>query len=291
MGIATNSKGNVYIFHRANETRLFEYSPQGVFTREIGHGIYGFAFAHAVRVDAEDNIWAVDEGTDMLIKFSPEGKVLMVIGRRDDPVAIAHQHAGQRPRSTAATRSTGSAARPTSACDQQGNIFVSDGYFDARVVKFDKNGRFVKAVGKRGNGNLEFNTPHSIATDFQGNVYVGDRGNAPRRGARQRSELEGQLHQRRQPVGGVRVRRPGPKNPGKQYLYSSNSWPDSAPAGRRRVHRRGLQDGARRHDRRQVREGRQGGGRIRDHPPDGLPRSERPSTPPRSTTGARRRSC
>ena len=52
------------------------------------------------------------------------------------------------------------------AFDQQGNIFVSDGYFDARVVKYDKNGRFVKAVGKRGNGNLEFNTPHSIATDL-----------------------------------------------------------------------------------------------------------------------------
>lgn len=64
-GIATNSKGNVYVFHRANETRLFEYSPQGVFTREFGKGLYGFAFAHAVRVDAQDNVWAVDEGTDM----------------------------------------------------------------------------------------------------------------------------------------------------------------------------------------------------------------------------------
>ena len=55
---------------------------------------------------------------------------------------------------------------------------MSDGYCDARVVKYDKNGRFIKAVGTRGNGNLQFNTPHSIATDFQGNVYVGDRGNA-----------------------------------------------------------------------------------------------------------------
>ena len=64
------------------------------------------------------------------------------------------------------------------AFDQQGNIFVSDGYFDGRVVKYDKNGRFVKAVGTRGNGQLQFNTPHSIAADFQGNVYVGDRGNA-----------------------------------------------------------------------------------------------------------------
>ena len=81
MGIATNSKGNIFIYHRANETRLFEYNPQGVFIREIGRGSYGFAFAHSVRVDAQDNIWAVDEGTDMLIKFSPEGKILMTLGR------------------------------------------------------------------------------------------------------------------------------------------------------------------------------------------------------------------
>src|ERR1700730_5304265 len=56
MGIATNSKGNIYIYHRAYDTRLFEHSPQGSFTREIGRNNYGFAFAHSVRVDAEDNI-------------------------------------------------------------------------------------------------------------------------------------------------------------------------------------------------------------------------------------------
>ena len=114
MGIATNSKGNIYIYHRANETRLFEYSPQGDFVREIGRNNYGFAFAHSVRVDAQDNIWAVDEGTDMLVKFSPEGKVLMTIGRREDPVDMLVEHAGRRRASTAATRSTASAARPTS---------------------------------------------------------------------------------------------------------------------------------------------------------------------------------
>src|SRR5678815_4791386 len=87
MGIATNSKGNIYIYHRANETRLFEYSAKGAFVREIGRGNYGFAFAHSVRVDAEDNIWAVDEGTDTLVKFSPAGAILMTIGRRPDPIA------------------------------------------------------------------------------------------------------------------------------------------------------------------------------------------------------------
>ena len=64
------------------------------------------------------------------------------------------------------------------AWDAQGNIFVSDGYGDSRVVKFDKNGRFVKAVGTRGNGTLQFSTPHAIAVDQKGMVYVADRGNS-----------------------------------------------------------------------------------------------------------------
>src|SRR5919198_4559649 len=88
MGIATNSKGNIYIYHRSYETRLFEYAPDGKFIREIGRNNYGFAFAHSVRVDAQDNIWAVDEGTDMIIKFSPEGRVLMTLGRREDPIRL-----------------------------------------------------------------------------------------------------------------------------------------------------------------------------------------------------------
>jgi len=229
MGIATNSKGNVYVYHRANETRLFEYSPQGVFTREIGANNYGFAFAHSVRVDAQDNIWAVDEGTDMIIKFSPAGKVLMTIGRRWDPVEML----GNMPGSGAfhGRNLKNRFGRQTDvAFDQQGNIFVSDGYSDARVVKFDKNGRFVKAVGTRGNGENQFSTPHSIASDFQGNVYVGDRGNA------RVVVLDNDLNWKTtftnvgNPWAVCVSGGPGPKNPGKQYLYSSNSWPDSAPA-------------------------------------------------------------
>src|SRR5262245_48314796 len=129
MGIATNSKGGIYIYHRANETRLFEYSPQGQFVREIGRGNYGFAFAHSVRVDAQDNIWAVDEGTDTIVKFSPEGRILMTIGRRMDPVLAI----GNLPGSGAfhGRNEKYRFGRQTDvAFDQQGNIFVSDGYFD-----------------------------------------------------------------------------------------------------------------------------------------------------------------
>jgi hypothetical protein len=230
MGIATNSKGNIYIYHRAYETRLFEYAPDGKFIREIGRNNYGFAFAHSVRVDAQDYIWAVDEGTDQLVKFSPDGnRVVMVIGRREDPVAMLGNMPGGgtfhgRNQKYRFGRQT------DVAFDQQGNIFVSDGYFDARVVKYDKNGRFVKAVGTRGNGNLQFNTPHSIATDFQGNVYVGDRGNARVQVLDNDLNWKANYPNVGNPWGVCVSGGPGPKNPGKQYLFSTNSWPDSAPA-------------------------------------------------------------
>ena len=229
MGIATSSKGNIYIYHRANETRLFEYSPQGVFVREIGRHNYGFAFAHSVRVDAQDNIWAVDEGTDMLIKFNPGGQVLMTIGRREDPVAMLSNMPGAG--SFHGRNANYRFGRETDvAFDQQGNIFVADGYFDARVVKYDRNGRFVKAVGTRGSANLQFNTPHSIATDFQGNVYVGDRGNARVQVLDNDLNWKANYSNVGNPWAVCVSGGPGPKDPGTQYLFVSNSWPDSAPA-------------------------------------------------------------
>jgi hypothetical protein len=68
------------VYHRSANTRLWE-SISTAFV-EIGKGYYGFEFAHSVRVDAQDNIWTVDEGTNTVTKFSPEGKFLMVLGRR-----------------------------------------------------------------------------------------------------------------------------------------------------------------------------------------------------------------
>ena len=86
IGVATNSKGHVFVYTRSGDTRLFEFDQNGTFVREIGQGLYGFEFAHAVRVDRDDNIWAVDEGTNMVIKFNPEGRVVMVLGRRPEAV-------------------------------------------------------------------------------------------------------------------------------------------------------------------------------------------------------------
>jgi len=177
IGVATNSKGHVFVYTRSGDTRLFEFDQNGSFVREIGQGLYGFAFAHAVRVDPQDNVWAVDEGSNMVIKFNPAGRVTMVIGRRPEAVEELTNFSGQG--SAPNSNKPYSFNRPTDvAWDKDGNIFVSDGYGDNRVVKYDKNGRFIKSAGKQGTGQGELRLPHTLATDAQGNVYIGDRSNA-----------------------------------------------------------------------------------------------------------------
>src|SRR4029077_5449263 len=101
IGVATNSKGHVFVYTRSGDTRLFEFDQNGTYVREIGAGLYGFTFAHAVRVDKDDNIWTVDEGSNMVIKFNPAGRVTMVIGRRPDPVdeLVAMTGQGSAPQS------------------------------------------------------------------------------------------------------------------------------------------------------------------------------------------------
>src|SRR5258706_7461853 len=139
VGVATNSKGHVFVYHRSANTRLFEFDQNGNFAKEIGKGYYGFEFAHSVRVDPQDNIWTVDEGTNVVTKFSPEGKVLMVLGRRPPAVdgVVATPTGPNQPAQKYIF------CRPTHvASDSHGNIFVSDGYCNNRVVKYDPQGRF-----------------------------------------------------------------------------------------------------------------------------------------------------
>src|SRR6185312_7196264 len=175
IGIATNSKGHIFVYTRSQRTRLFEFDAKGNYLREIGEGLYGFVFAHAVRVDPQDNIWAVDEGANMIIKFNPEGRVIMTLGRRPEPVdAIA----GPPPQLPAANPGKYIFDRPTDVgWDREGNIFISDGYGNSRVVKYDKNGRYITSVGSKGSQQGQLNLPHTLAVDDQGNVYVGDRSN------------------------------------------------------------------------------------------------------------------
>jgi hypothetical protein len=176
VAVATNSKGHLFVYHRSANTRLFEFDKAGNFLKEIGSGYYGFEFAHSVRVDKDDNIWTVDEGTNMVTKFSPDGKLLMVLGSRPPAVlgAVPFPNGPNQPSQKYIL------CRPTDVgWDPQGNIFVSDGYCNNRVVKYDKNGRFVAQVGseKAGSGQGEFNLPHGLQVDGKGNVWVADRGN------------------------------------------------------------------------------------------------------------------
>jgi len=176
VGVATNSKGHVYVITRSGESRVFEFDHSGNFVKEFGAGSYAYAFAHQVIVDPDDNVWTVDEGTNMILKFNPAGKLLMVLGKRPDPLDQLGRMPGAAPFSGA--NRPYSFHRPTDVTwDAQGNIFVSDGYTDSRIVKYDKNGRFIKSMGTRGNGVNQFNTPHGITSDTQGNIYVADRGN------------------------------------------------------------------------------------------------------------------
>src|SRR5579863_8113492 len=85
-GVAVNSKGHIFVFSRGGHTQLLEFDRDGSFTRTIGDDLYGFVFAHTVRVDKDGNLWCVDEGSNMVIKFSPEGRVLMVLGRKPEAV-------------------------------------------------------------------------------------------------------------------------------------------------------------------------------------------------------------
>ena len=193
-GVATNSQGHVFVFTRNGDpnialagsrafarggSNLYEFAPDGKFIRQIGKQVYGFLAAQQVRVDKNDNIWAVDRYSSMVIKFDPQGRIAMLLGRKPESVDVPSLPDTGRGTPPGSGAQSDLFQSPTDvAWDADGNIFVADGVGNARIAKFTRDGVFVKSWGSRGTGDSQFKSAHGVAVDASGNVYVGDRGNS-----------------------------------------------------------------------------------------------------------------
>jgi 6-bladed beta-propeller len=220
-GIATNSRGQVFVYARTGHgvatlgdertfyhggSRLFQFDQTGKFVKEIGQGVYAVNFAQQVRVDPQDNIWIVDAGSNMIVKFDPDGKLAMLLGRKPESInvrpgpgmpASAADVAAARGAAPPAGRGGGEGGgrgnagapgagirgdsfnRPSDVTwDRAGNVYVADGYgTNSRIAKFTKDGNFVKSWGQTGTGQGQFQGIRGIAMDAAGNLYVADAGN------------------------------------------------------------------------------------------------------------------
>ena len=206
-GVAVNSKGHVFVFSRGNSTgpsymataaQLLEFDANGKFVREIGKNLYAWSYAHAVRIDKDDNIWVVDKGSDMILKLNPQGRVVWVFGRKGEAshymvppdaastlsgllsragVAITPP-ANNNPRNPVPVHRDNVFNQPTDvAWDSQGNSYFSDGYVNSRVGKANARGEWVASWGSLGSGPGQFDTPHGVAVSPKDEIFVADRGN------------------------------------------------------------------------------------------------------------------
>jgi hypothetical protein len=192
LAVAVNSKGHVIVLNHPGSagtgpvygestTQLLEFDEKGNYVREVGKGVYGLAYAHSVRFDRYDNLWVVDKATMSVMKFDPQGIVVMNLGRRDEgPDEPRYRHADPPP-----TPVDGYFNGSTDVTwDKNDNIYVSDGYFNSEIAKFDEHGYWLKRWGAPGKGGEhanenpgQFSNPHNIGVDRNDNIYVADRGN------------------------------------------------------------------------------------------------------------------
>jgi streptogramin lyase len=156
-GIAVDQKDHVYVFTRS-EPPVQVYDAAGKLLRTWGKGI---KMAHHIKIDHEGNVWIADIGNHVVEKYTPDGKLLQTIGTKGK-----------------AGRDKTHLNMPTDmAISKNGDVFVSDGYGNFRIVHFDKNGNYVNAWGEMGSKPGQFSIPHAIALDAKGRLYVADRNN------------------------------------------------------------------------------------------------------------------
>lgn len=157
-GIAFDSRENLIVTHRGPRPILV-YDRGGKLIHMFGDEELNAV--HGTRVDADDNLWVTDHKNHTVIKYATSGKVLMLLGKRDVKGEDAQTF-----------------NRPTDvAFGADGDFFVSDGYGNSRVVKFRKDGTFVKAWGVKGTADGEFTLPHCVQIDAAGFLHVADREN------------------------------------------------------------------------------------------------------------------
>lgn len=197
LGVSTNSQGHLFVYTRTNPkgiarggqaAMLWEFDQNYQFVKEWGPNNYAASFAHSVRCDKDDNVWQVDEGSGMIVKYDPSGQSIFWLGRTPEAIDYletylerSNQEAvnlAQHPADLHPVGRMGEFNRPTDVTwDSKGNIYISDGYGNSRFVKISPEGKWLKAVGTFGTGQDQFRTPHSICCDSQDNIYVADRGN------------------------------------------------------------------------------------------------------------------
>src|SRR2546428_4189700 len=157
-GVAVNAEGDVAVFTRSNSaggpaygataSQILLFDKTGKFLREVGKGLYAWSYAHTVRFDKDDNLWAVDKGSDMIVRLNPEGHVTMVFGRKKEASDEAELWTRVTPPRPAVN---GQFRQPTDvAWDAEGNTYISDGYINSTVAKFTKGGAWVASLGEPG---------------------------------------------------------------------------------------------------------------------------------------------
>jgi DNA-binding beta-propeller fold protein YncE len=167
--VAMDDAGMVYVLQRGEKADpVLVINRDGKVIRSWGKGL--FQIPHSIRIDPQGNVWTVDSGSSIVLKFSPEGEKLMEI-------SVGEQPAGRG-------RTNGAS---DIAFGPYGRIYISDGYGNSRVLEYNAKGERVRQWGTPGTGPSQFQQPHGIAVDDQGVVYVADRNNA----RVQRFDLEG----------------------------------------------------------------------------------------------------